>query len=71
MPSLGMAEILILCLFFAFTVAAVAGLVWVVVRLSGRNAGTPEPISSDSTAQAQRDLEARVARLENERQRPD
>ena len=66
MPSLGTPEILILCIVFAFTVAAVAALVWVLVRLSGRNAGTPDLIS-----QAQRDFEARVARLESERQRPE
>ena len=66
MPNLGTPEILILCIVFAFTVAAVAALVWVLVRLSGRNARTPDPIS-----QAQRDLEVRVARLESERQRPD
>ena len=40
MPSLGMAEILILCLVSAFIVAAVVGLLWVLVRLSGRNART-------------------------------
>ena len=45
MPSLGTPEILILCIVFAFTVAAVAALVWVLVRLSGRNARTPDPIS--------------------------
>ena len=66
MPNLGTPEILILCIVFAFTVAAIAALVWVLVRLSGRNARTPDPIS-----QAQRDLEVRVARLESERQRPD
>ena len=40
MPSLGMAEILILCFVFAFIIAAAAGLLWVLVRLSGRNART-------------------------------
>ncbi|WP_424951435.1 hypothetical protein [Deinococcus sp.] len=57
MPNLGSAEVVILLLMLA---AFIVGVVWLIVSVARR---------ANGSGAAQRDLEARIARLENERPR--
>jgi hypothetical protein len=63
MPNLGVAEVLILCIVFLFIGAAITVLAGLLIRLSRRRTG-------DQVRRDHLDLVDRVARLENERQRP-
>ena len=60
MPNLGTPEVLILALVLLMLLVFVAGVVWLIVALARR---------ANGSGAAQRDLEARIARLENERPR--